>query len=138
MASVTFDPAAFKARYQEFAALGNPLLSAYFSEATLYLNNGDDSKVSDLTVREILLNMLVAHLAKLNSGANGETPSDLVGRVSQASEGSVSVTADMGPPSGSAAWFLQTKYGAAYWQASLPFRTFGYVPGASRPASWQR
>lgn len=137
MASVTFDPTAFKLRYPEFAALGNPLLAAYFAEATLYLNNGDDSKVSDLTVRAILLNMLVAHLSMLNAGANGAAPSDLVGRVSQASEGSVSVTADMGATPGSAAWYMQTKYGAAFWQASLPFRTFAYVPGASRPA-WQR
>ena len=134
MPSVTFDPTAFKTRYPEFAAVGNPVLAEYFTEATIYLNNGDDSKVTDLAVRGILLNMLVAHITKLNSGANGETSSDLVGRISQASEGSVSVSADMGPPSGSAAWFLQTKYGAAFWQASLPFRTFSYVPGCSRAA----
>lgn len=137
MGIVTFDPTAFKTRYPEFAAVGNPVLAEYFTEATIYLSNGDDSKVTDLAVRAILLNMLVAHLAMMNSGANGVAPSDLVGRVTQASEGSVSVTADMGAPSGSAAWFMQTKYGAAYWQASLPFRTFAYAPGASRPA-WQR
>lgn len=137
MASVAFDPTAFKARYPEFTAVGNPLLEAYFTEATIYLNNGDDSKVTNLAIRAILLNMLVAHIAMMNAGANGVAPSDLVGRISQASEGSVSVATDMGPPSGSAAWFMQTKYGAAYWQASMPFRTFSYVPGASRPA-WQR
>jgi hypothetical protein len=25
-----------------------------------------------------------------------------------------------------AAWFMQTKYGAAYWQASLPYRLGGH------------
>lgn len=134
MAVVAFDLAAFRARYPEFSTVVDVTLSAYFSEAGLYLSNTDSSVVTDLTIRAMLLNMLTAHIAAMNSGVNGQAPSGIVGRVAQASEGSVSVTADMGPPSGSAAWFLQTQYGAAFWQASAAFRSFRYITGSSRQA----
>jgi hypothetical protein len=134
VAVVVFDIAAFRARYPEFSTVLDATLTAYFSEAGLYLSNTDSSVVKDVIIRAILLNMLTAHIAALNSGVNGQAPSGIVGRISQASEGSVSVSADMGPPSGSAAWFLQTEYGASFWQASASFRTFRYIPGSSRPA----
>lgn len=124
MAVVVFDPAAFVARYPEFTAIQEPTLQAYFAEATIYLDNSDQSRVGDITVRAVLLNMLVAHIAALAA-----TP--LVGRISQATEGSVTVTSEMGPPSGSSEWFKQTKYGAAFWQAAAPYRTFQYIPGRS-------
>lgn len=134
MAVVAFDIAGFRARYPEFVTVQDATLTAYFGEAGLYLNNTDTSLVTDTAIRSTLLNMLTAHIAALNSGVNGEAPSPLVGRVSQASEGSVSVTADMGPVTGSQAWFMQTKYGAAYWQASAGYRTFRYVSGRSGAA----
>lgn len=136
MAVVTFDLAAFRARYPEFVSVADLTITAYFGEAQLYLDNTDASIVADVTRRAVLLNMLTAHIAVLNSGVNGEAPSALVGRVNQASEGSVSVSADMGPVTGSSAWFMQTKYGAAFWQASLPYRSFQYVPGSSSVQSW--
>jgi hypothetical protein len=131
MAVVAFDLAGFRARYPEFVTLTDPLLGAYFAESTIYLDNTDSSIVTDLVRRSLLLNMLTAHVAALNSGVNGQPPAGIVGRVNTASEGSVSVSAEMGPPSGSSAWFLQTKYGAAFWQASANFRTFRYLAGAS-------
>jgi hypothetical protein len=127
MAIVAFDSALFCARYPEFAALSPKTLDAYFSEATLYLDNSDASPVADVTARAVLFNMLVAHIAALASA-------QLVGRISQATEGSVSVTADMGPPAGTSAWFMQTKYGASFWQATASYRTFRYYPGSSRRA----
>jgi hypothetical protein len=128
MGSVAFDPTAFKARYPEFVTVSNDTLTAYFTEATLYLDNTDASPITNLVFRELLLNMIVAHLAQIYSGSNGQAPSQLVGRISQASEGSVSVTTDAMPVAGSAAWFNQTKYGAQYWAATLPLRRFRYVP----------
>lgn len=108
----------------------------------MYLNNTDNSRVSDVGQRGVLLNMLTAHIAALNSGVNGNAPSGLVGRISSASQGSVSVSADMGPTTNSEAWYQQTKYGAAYWQATAPYRTAIYVPGASPSGypnySWRR
>ncbi|WP_338561883.1 DUF4054 domain-containing protein [Erwinia sp. E_sp_B04_7] len=131
MAIVTFDIAAFRERYPEFNTVSDSLLNAYFVEATVYLNNTDTSPVSDVAVRAVYLNMLVAHLAAMNSGVGGQAASGLVGRVTSASEGSVSVSVDAGPSSASSWWYMQTPYGAAYWQATLPYRSARYLPGGS-------
>jgi hypothetical protein len=133
MAVVMFYPDEFTIRYPEFSGVDFVILSAYFSEATLYLDNSDSSRVQDVGQRSMLLNMLVAHIALLYSGANGAQSSPLVGRVNAASEGSVSVSAAMDGVPGTAAWFMQTKYGASYWQATARFRTMRYVPGSSSP-----
>lgn len=131
MAIIVFDVAAFRERYPEFDAVSNTLLNAYFTEATIYLNNTDSSPVKDISIRALFLNMLVAHIAALNSGVNGEKASGLVGRVASASEGSVSVSVDAGPSSESSWWYKQTTYGSAYWEATKPYRTGFYVPGSS-------
>ncbi|EJT9650293.1 DUF4054 domain-containing protein [Salmonella enterica] len=131
MGVVTFDPAAFKLRYPEFSSLDDALLQQYFTQATIYLDNTDFSRVSDSAVRAMLLNMLVAHIAFLYSGANGQSPSGLVGRIDSASEGSVSVHAEMPGVNANSAWYMQTKYGADYWNATAPFRTFQYISGHS-------
>jgi hypothetical protein len=49
--------------------------------------------------------------------------------VATAGEGSVSVSFDVSAEPGSKDWFYQTKYGAAYWQATLQYRKFRYAPG---------
>jgi hypothetical protein len=124
---VTFDYAAWVARYPEFDAIEQSLVLDYFDEATGILDNTPCSIVQDTTQRARLLNMLTAHIAAMNSGVNGQAASPLVGRVSNATEGSVSVAAEY-PTTSDNAWFLQTKYGAAYWQATAYLRTFNYVP----------
>lgn len=135
MAQVVFDYTTWAARYPELASsVAAPLAQAYFDEATLYCSNGDDALVpydptSGVTVRAIYLNMLTAHIAALNAAIGGNASSPLVGRISSATEGSVSVSADMPSQPGSAAWYQQTKYGAAYWAASAPYRTMRYIPG---------
>ena len=131
MGIVVFDPVGFVARYPEFSTVSNPLLTDYFTEATIYLNNTDTSPVLDLNIRAMLLNMLVAHIAAINSGINGQAASPLVGRINSATEGSVSVGTDMGPVTNSQAWYLQTKYGASYWAATSIYRRFLYVPRPS-------
>ncbi|KAG1434388.1 hypothetical protein G6F55_014548 [Rhizopus delemar] len=62
-------------------------------------------------------------------GEGGQSPSGLVGRVSSATEGSVSVSSDYSAPAGSAQWYLQTPYGAMYWEATAWLRVGRYVPG---------
>ncbi len=123
-AVATFNYGAWTIRYPEFATVGQPLADAYFAEATLYLDNTGSGPVRDVGQQLVLLNMLTAHIAALNAGVNGELPSPLVGRVTQAGEGSVNVSADMPNQPGSAAWFQMTKYGAAFWAATMQFRTF--------------
>lgn len=133
MCVVVFDPTAFKTQYPEFSTISNGVLNGYFGLATIYLDNSDNSPVCDCTTRAVLLNLLVAHITALYAGVNGQAPSGLVGRVSQATEGSVSVTADMGATTNSQAWYMQTQYGASYWAATAQFRTARYLPGRSFP-----
>lgn len=126
---VVFNYPLWAARYPEFSdTVGEDLAQIFFSEAELYLDNTASSKVADNAPagrRALLLNMLVAHVAALSVGTNGSPVSPFIGRITQATQGTVSVTADMGPISGSQAWFMQTKYGANYWQATASLRQGG-------------
>ena len=129
-----FDYAAWAARYPELAStVREQQAQALFDEAgLLYLDNTPQSPVSDVSRRLALLNMIVAHLAALGgagtAGGYG-VPTGMVGRVSKATEGSVSVESDIGTVSGSAAWWAQTTYGYAFWQATSFLRRFRYAPG---------
>ena len=149
MSSVVFDPVAFAAQYAEFSGLAAGDTTTAFNLATLYLCNTDSSIVQDIPTRTTLLWLLTAHISKLYFGTNDGkghvvAPTDLVGRVEIAKEGTVHVRADMGPPSLAAAWYNQTRYGAAYWAATVKYRTMHYVPahrgGMNRqgriPAIW--
>jgi len=133
MPAVVFDPAAFKARYPEFAAVADPTLAACFDEAGLYLSNTDNSPVQNLTRRATLLNMLTAHVAYIGGLLSADGMPRPVGRVSQASEGSVSAAFEGVPPTpGSGAWFQQSQYGAAFWQATSSLRGMRYIPCPTR------
>ena len=131
MPAVVFDPAAFKARYPEFASVGDLLLQACFGEADLYLSNTDNSPVQNVTRRAVLLNMLTAHIAALGGALSSDGQPRPVGRVSSATEGSVSAAFE-GPPPGSAQWFQQSQYGAAFWQATSGLRGFRYLAQPTR------
>ncbi len=127
MAVVAFDETAFKARYPEFASVSGTLLSACFTEATLYLNNTDTSIVQDVTHRALLLNMLTAHVAFLGGALSADGQVRPVGRMSSAAEGSVSASFEGVPPTpGTGAWFQQTQYGASFWQATASLRGMRY------------
>lgn len=139
---VVFNYTAWVARYPEFSAVGQPLAQAYFDEATLYFANC--GWTASLPQAPTLLNMLTAHLAWLyaprdlngNPSATGQAASPLVGRISTASEGSVSVSTELnasGSPSES--FFTQTKYGFSFWQATAQFRTMRYSPRPTRVAT---
>jgi hypothetical protein len=126
---VIFDPTAFIARFPEFSTVTADTLTAYFNESTLVLDNTDASMVQQIEQRTPLLWLLTAHLAALYSGVNGQAPAQLVGRINNASEGSVSVATDYGTQPATAAFYLQTKYGAQYWQMTASIRAMQYVPG---------
>ena len=121
----TFNSELFLQRYPEFASLDVNLLGAYYVEAGMYCRNDGMGPVDDLPTQTMFLNMLTAHIAALNGGVNGQTPTQMVGRINSAGEGSVHVSMEMKAENG-AAWFMQTKYGAAYWQASMPYRLGGH------------
>lgn len=130
---VTFDPAAFVVDYPEFTGISAGVLGRNFTRATLQLNNSCGSLVQDANQRELFLELLVAHVTFLNQGTNDgagnvNPPPGVVGRISAATEGSVSVTAEYDAPgSDSQAYYIQTKYGAEFWNATARFRTMRYI-----------
>lgn len=125
MSAVVFDKARFQTAYPEVRA-ADAQLEMWFAQAESLLDNTDRSIVKKPEEREMLLFLLVRHFAALNERA---AQGGLVGRIASASEGSVSVSADMGAAIGNAAWYLQTPYGATYWQLTAKYRRFRYVSG---------
>lgn len=125
-----WNQAQFTGRYPEFttAVNANPtLFASLFVEAGLYLNNTPSSPVCNVTTRLLFLNMLVAHIAFVSGTLTADGQPKPVGRVSQAAEGSVSVSLESQPPTpGSPAWFQQSQYGSAFWQATANYRGFQY------------
>src|SRR6201999_4036529 len=77
---------------------------------------------------DTLLSLLTAHITALKDGSNGQPPPGIVGRVDKATEGSVSVSADMGTMAYGQAYYMQTQWGALYWQATARYRTMRYIP----------
>ena len=127
MAVVVFDPAAFKARYKEFASCDDALLSDYFEESMDILNNTDSSIVRSVDERRRLLWYLTAHKAELGGNGMPGSGHGMVGRISSATQGSVSATSEYAMPKTlTASWYLQTKYGTDYWNATAKYRTFRY------------
>ena len=132
--SVIFNYAGWVARYPEFAGVSQPLAQEYFNEAGLYFANC--GWTGALPNAPTLLNMLTAHIAWLyaprdangNPSSTGEPASPLVGRITNAAEGSVNVAVELkesGSPS--EAFFSQTKYGLSFWQATAQYRTARYM-----------
>lgn len=126
---VTFNYPEWAAQYPEFAYVTQPQAQSYFNRTCLLVDNTPQSPVTDLFQRTVLLNMATAHTAALFSAQNGQAPRGLVGRISNASEGSVSVQAAYTEPTSDLqAYWNQTPYGAQYWAATLKYRTGFFVP----------
>lgn len=125
---VTFNPTAFKAAYTSFSTVADAALTLSFQLATLQLNNTCGSRVCDAALREILLNLLVAHITALKDGENGNPPAGVVGAVNKAQQGSVSIGTEVGTIVYGQAYYLQTQWGYLYWQSTARFRTMVYIP----------
>lgn len=111
---VVFDVEKFRAWYPEFEAMTDAQLDGFFARACLLLDNTPRSIVRNTDEREVLLYMLVCHLATLAQRGTGGA----VGSVASATEGSVSASfAPVSSTQGSQ-WFNQTSCGAAFWQAA--------------------
>lgn len=128
--------------FPEFAGLSDPQGQGYFNRACLICANSAANPMNTDGILATMLYLLTAHVAWLNcprdaSGnpaATGAPGSPLVGRVSSASEGSVSVQTEWnsGDASSLEAYLTQTKYGAEYWAASAPYRTARYIARPTR------
>lgn len=129
--AVTFDYNEWLTVYPYFGGISQGAATGYFNLATLYCTN-KLGPVCDVSTLKALLYLLTAHVAWLMSpkDANGQPVTaggmvqPVVGRLSSATEGSVSIQTDNQYAPGSAQWFQQTPWGAAYWQATAIYRTF--------------
>lgn len=135
MAVVVLNTVKFKEAFPEFAAVPDGRLNVLFTMATsTVLDNTDASPVTSEQERESLLFLLLAHMltlygtGPLAGGAAGTGPSGAVGRVSTATEGSVSSSMEYhAAASATEAWFNQTQYGAMYWVMTARWRSMRYV-----------
>ncbi len=135
---VAFDYTVWSKRFPALAAIDRDLAQMYFDEATLYWNNNGGSPASTAGIQSLLMNLMTAHVAALNTQSQGdESPGSAkdanspVGRVASATQGSVTVqTAMDGPPAMSKAWFDQTQYGSSFWAATAQYRTARPIAGA--------
>lgn len=127
---VTFSYSTWSSMFPELAtSVTSAQVQGYFNRATLQLDNTASSIVGDASaggLRETLLYLLTSHLVVL-----GQRDANQVGRISDASQGSVHVAFEGTPQIGTALWFQQTRYGAEYWQATAVYRTGTYI------STWQ-
>lgn len=141
-AVVTFSQATWVALFPEFTPLTPEQGQSYFTRATAICLNATENPIwsFDCTgaILQEALYLLTSHIAWLNcpkdaSGnpaETGQAASPIVGRISDATEGSVSVSADMGDVNAggpSQPWYMQTRYGAEYWTLTAPARTARYM-----------
>jgi hypothetical protein len=132
--AVNFVYADWIAMFPEFAAVPEPTAKGYFARAALYCVNSETNPAFPDNTLPTLLYLVTAHIAQLysardalgNAAASGQPAPNLVGQLTSASEGSVSVS--VAPVGGDvAAWFAQTRYGLDFWQATAQYRTMHYV-----------
>lgn len=135
MAVAVFDYAKWAAMFPYLAAptggVTEQIASGFFTVAELLLANDDCSPITDTDKRVTFLNYIVAHLARLAgypiAAGGSAAPDGMVGRVSGATEGTVSISSDYGTVSQSAAWWLQTPEGATFWQMTKFLRSARYI-----------
>lgn len=138
---INFDPNAWRAAYPEFVNVSDPMATQYFGIATLYHANDGSGPVNNSVTQTALLFLLTSHIAWLmsardqfgNPSSSGTVPApNILGRISSASEGSVSVSMENQQAAGTPQWYQTTKYGQQYWAATAAFRTIRYRPGPRR------
>jgi hypothetical protein len=132
--------ATWVASYPQFATTvpNSTAFDTYFTLAQLYCANTDCAIVPydltanpPITVRGTILDLLTAHVAQLLVGSSLVPASGIVGRISDATQGSVSVSSDM-PTEPTAAWWNTTQWGAMAYAALAPFRTARYRASPGR------
>jgi hypothetical protein len=139
---VTFDYAYWIAMFPEFAGCAPAQGQAWWDLAGMFCRNDAGNPLGTNT--SLGLYLLTSHIGALLSpkdasgafASSGQPAAGIVGRVSSASQGSVSVSADW-PSAGespSAAWYLQTQYGATFWQMAAPTRMGIYAANPTRVA----
>jgi hypothetical protein len=150
---VTFSFITFTTMFPEFSCLIEAQGQAYFNLATIYCPNVPQNPFNCSGVLAQLLYLVTAHVAWLLSpkDANGNptapgqgsSAAPLVGRISQATQGSVNLSLEFDGTAGgpSEQFFSQTQYGLMFWQATASIRSARsianptIVPGVVYPSA---
>lgn len=139
MPALTYSYATWIANYPEFAGCSDAQGQAWFNRAGIYFQNEvcNPAYCAGAAIFEQLYYLVVSHIAWLsaprdslgNPSSSGAMAPAVVGRISSASEGSVSVSAEWtGGGSPSEAFWIQTPYGAQWWTATAQYRLMRYSP----------
>lgn len=118
--AVTFDYAAWSQAYPEFSNVTQQQIDARILPVANQAIAGFIGCVASAQDQTNFLWLMVAHLCMLNFGTAKSPATGLVGRISSATEGSVSVDVDF-TTSKAQAWYAQTTYGATFWQLAKPY-----------------
>lgn len=133
---VVFDFASFISYYPMFGSVSTIQAQDFFDRACALIDNMAASRIPyspngtpPVYTRALILNAAVAHFCYLfTPDATGNVRP--VGRISQASEGTVSASFEYSAPhSDIAAFWNQTAFGSYVWIALLPYRSARYIPG---------
>lgn len=133
MATHTFDVAAFRLQFPQFAdatKYPDALLSGYFQMATCYISPDDYACGLHGDCLQLALNLMTAHLAAL--GALDSTGQGTVGIITSSTIDKVSVTQQV--PTTKSAWqfFLsKTPYGIQLWALLGVKSAGGWMVGGS-------
>lgn len=142
MSVAVFDYNAWADMFPELATVTEPVAQSFFNIAGLLLDNTDCSPVVDVTIRLSYLNFATAHLVSLAgypipAGGSTPVPSGVIGRISSATEGTVTVQSQWAASvSASEAFWMQTQYGLIFWQLTRALRTMRYI--AAPPRQFER
>lgn len=136
---LALDYATFSARFPQLVPPAGPVTEPeaqlYWAEAGMYWPNDGTGPagVADAQQR-ILLDLLTAHIAGLNAAISGALPYNIVGRIANASEGSVSVGVQLSLAPGGVLqeWYAQTRWGFQFFAMTAGFRLARYRPGPRR------
>jgi Protein of unknown function (DUF4054) len=130
----------FTTMFPVFSCLTQAQGEAYFNLTGLYLENSPRNPAA--CVLPQLWWLVTAHIAWLmspkdasgNPAPEGTTNGALVGRISQATQGSVNVSLELDATAGgpSEQWYAQTQWGLMAWQAMAQFRTARYTVSPTR------
>ena len=143
--TTTFSYATWTALFPEFLSPGGSIpvttgqATQYFTLAEAVVDNTGCGPVCLQNVQDNLLYLATSHIAAIFAiPAGAAEASTIVGRIKDASEGTVRVSTENDYPPGSAQWWQQTKYGAMFWAATSSYRSFQYVAAPARYSGFYR
>lgn len=134
---VTFNYSTWQGMFPAFRSTPEPVAKGYFLRACLLFANDTANPAFRDGNMEMLFYLLVSHIAALSpppedQGEGSAGGPQLVGRLASATQGSNSASAQWdGSGVPSEAYFVQTQFGAEFWQATAQYRTGRYIPQSS-------